>query len=92
MECHSHGAANGGALYLQTIQSCGAPELQAVNLPSGDKRVALQKVRASASRGEIAPLSTDSSFPGAQNSARSGADLESPPHSCCSISIAILRI
>jgi hypothetical protein len=92
MECHSHGAANGGALYLQTIQSCGAPELQAVNLPSGDKRVALQKVRASASRGEIAPLSTDSSFPGAQNSARSGADLESPPHSRCSISIAILRI
>jgi hypothetical protein len=90
--CHSRGAANGGAVYLQAVQNCGNPELQAANLPSGDKRVTLKKVRASASRGELATHSADSSSLVTQNSARIDAVLESPPHSCCAISVAILRI
>jgi len=92
MGCHSHGAANGGAVYLQAVQGCGSSELQAADLPLSNMRGSLQRVRASASRGELATHSADSTFPDTQNSVRSGADLESPPLSCCAISIAILRI
>jgi len=92
MGCHSHGAANGDVVYFQSVQSCGAPELQAANLPSADKRGPLQKVRAATASGELGLLSLVDSLMSATGSAPTDANLESPPQFCCAISIAILRI
>jgi hypothetical protein len=92
MGCHSHRAANGGVVYLQAVQGCGSPELQAADLPSLNIHGSLQQVRESGARGELATPSAARLFSVTQNSVRSGTGRKAPPHSCCSISIAILRI
>jgi hypothetical protein len=90
--CHSHGMMNGGTAILHASQSCGSPELQAANLPSGDKRGSLQRVRAAASFGALGVLPADCSSPSAHNSAFIGAEIESPPYFCFAIHTVVLRI
>jgi hypothetical protein len=90
--CHSHGAANGGGVYLQAVQGCSSPELQAANLSSADKRGSLQRVRAAALDGTMGVHSADCSSPSARNSAFIAAELESRPHFCFAISTVVLRI
>jgi len=90
--CHSHAAANGGGVYLQAVQGCSSPELQAANLSSADKRGSLQRVRAAALPGTVGVLSADCSSPRTHNSTFIAAELESPPHFCFAISTVVLRI
>lgn len=84
--------ATGGVVYLQSVQSCGAPELQAVNLTSTDKRGSLQSVRAEASCAATGVPSAGYSSASTHNSPPIGANLESPPHFCNVISTVVLRI
>jgi hypothetical protein len=90
--CHSHGAANGGVVYLQGVRSCGSPELQAANLPSADKRSSLQRFRGQAFSGAPGVHSVSHFLPSAANFAFIGADLESSPHSSSGISAIVLRV
>jgi hypothetical protein len=90
--CHSQGVANGGAVYLQTVQSCGAPELQAANLPSADKRGSLQRVRAEAFPGKLGVPFPGYSSLSAPVSVFIDVNLESSPHSCSAISTVVLRV
>jgi hypothetical protein len=90
--CHSHGLANGGTVYFQASPSCGAPELEAANLPAVNKRDSLQRVRAAAIPGAIGVIAEDNSSASARKYAPVDAELESPPHSCYAISSVVLRI
>src|SRR6266852_5279762 len=47
--CHSSEVANGGAVHLDSVQGCGAPELHLADLTSANRRESLQKDRSTVS-------------------------------------------
>jgi len=90
--CHSHGAANGGAVHFHAVHRCGAPELQVANLSAGSVRGLIQRDRASAPADWIGVVAPSLSSLSTHNSATIGADVESPPHFCSVTSTVVLRI
>jgi hypothetical protein len=85
-------AASGGAVYLQSVQSCSAEELQAVNLTSADKRGSLQSVRVEVSKATTGVPPDGYSAPSTHNSHPVGANLESPPNLWNIISTVVLLL
>src|SRR5260370_40446590 len=82
VHCHSHGAANGGAVHFHAVHRCGAPELQVANLSAGSVRGLIQRDRASAPADWIGVVAPSLSALSTHNSPTSGADVDSPPHVC----------
>jgi len=90
--CHSHEVANSSAAYLHAVQSCGAAEFQAANMPSAEKRRSLQKVRAEVSPGAVGVSSPGHFSPSAPISTFTDVDPHSPPDFCFALSKVVLRI
>jgi hypothetical protein len=84
--------ANGAALYLQAVHSCGSPELQAANLPSANKRSSLQRSYERAFLGALGADSVNLFLPSAINFPPVGSDPGSSLHFCSTFSTVFLRI
>jgi len=90
--CHSREVANGGAVHLDSVQGCGAPELQLADLTSANTRESLQKDRSTVSASEMGVLSLVHPSPLAHHRAACSADVESPQYSCSFVASVVLRI
>ncbi len=90
--CHSSEVANGGAVHLDSVQGCGAPELHLADLTSANRRESLQKDRSTVSVSRLGVLSLVHPSPLAHHRATCSADVESPQYSCSFVASVVLRI
>src|SRR5216684_3472910 len=90
--CHSSEVANGGAVHLDSVQGCGAQELQVANLPSVSQLGSLQRDRSMVSASGLDVRSAEHLQPLAYHRTPFDAGLGSPPHSCSAVSTVVLRI